>query len=237
MHCAWLKTLLRMTSYPLETPARMAPAAVTTNASSRMRMLRLPCNTHTHTHKQACQFQYDEILVTNRLPAQSRQEPENSPKQLLWCHSTSRFSTSPLMFGSALCPGHLSSWCLTKTIQTALCQLIHDQELTIHSSIQFSCYHPRYPTHTCMHARTHTHTHTHIHTTHLTVISLKMQTPQKREAKAPGPVVMMGKATGSDSTLLAMNQHPVATAHMMPEAMAGRITLGYTWGWFFLQAM
>ena len=83
-------------------------------------------------------------------------------------------------------------------------------------------------THACTPARTHTHTHTHIHTTHLTVISLKMQTPQKREAKAPGPVVMMGKATGSDSTLLAMNQHPVATAHMMPEAMAGRITLGYT---------
>ena len=70
--------------------------------------------------------------------------------------------------------------------------------------------------------------HTHTHTTHLTLISLKMQTPQKREAKAPGTVVMMGKATGSDSTLLAMNQHPVATAHMMPEAMAGSITLGYT---------
>jgi hypothetical protein len=53
----------------------------------------------------------------------------------------------------------------------------------------------------------------------LTLISLKMQTPQKREAIPPGTVLMMGKATGSDSALFATNQHPVATAHIKPDTI------------------
>ena len=59
-----------------------------------------------------------------------------------------------------------------------------------------------------------------------TRISLKTSTPQKSDAMPAGTVVMMGKDTGSERVLLAMNQHAVATAHMMPDATPGRMALG-----------
>ena len=39
---------------------------------------------------------------------------------------------------------------------------------------------------------------------------------------SPGPEVMMGKATDISSALLAMNQHVLAIAHMMPVGWESR---------------
>ena len=59
----------------------------------------------------------------------------------------------------------------------------------------------------------------------LTLISLKTIVPHN-EATTEGPVVTIGNATGIDKDLLATNQQLVATDHITPDTIPGRMTLG-----------
>ena len=59
----------------------------------------------------------------------------------------------------------------------------------------------------------------------LPVISLKTKTPQSEETM-PGPEVMSGKATATESEALATNHAVCAAAHMRPDTKPGRMTRG-----------
>ena len=59
----------------------------------------------------------------------------------------------------------------------------------------------------------------------LPVISLKTKTPHSEETM-PGPEVMSGKATATESEALATNHAVWAAAHMRPERKPGKMTRG-----------
>ena len=59
----------------------------------------------------------------------------------------------------------------------------------------------------------------------LPVISLKTKTPHSAET-TPGPEVMSGKATATESEALATNHAVWAAAHMRPERKPGKMTRG-----------